>query len=233
MNKPNMVHSRRDVVLAIAVLASLMTAFAQTQALNSTEAWRSSMDAFAREVVAIAGKSTIPSAPKDLGPNGRLLDAVVITNAKGVQTEVIITNSFESEFQGELARHFTGSVSWTGIVDSVKTDATRGVHILGVTFPKPKNLEDRIDFPQPHQDRVAIFVTRQKIGFADFVFVHIPVAKLPDAKLPKKGDSFAFRGVFQKADGDLIGPVFVLYGVGPNRGRLTVALQFTTAEPAD
>jgi hypothetical protein len=212
------------------LLAAVWTTTGQAQSPAAPEAWRSSMDAFAREVVAVAAKSAIPSGPAFLGPNGRLADAIVIQDAKGVQTWVIIKGSLENEFQAELVKRFTGQVAWSAVVVSVNSD--KGDHTIKLAFSKPKKLQDKIEFPKPPEGRMAVFERSQRIEFDD-VLVSIPVVKLPSAKLPKKGDTFSFRGELARAKGEgELDTVFPLYGVGPNRGKISIGLFFRDAEPA-
>lgn len=180
-------------------------------AVAGADAWRTSMEEFAKEVILVAKKSKILDAAV---ANTRIRQKTVFTNAKGEEIWAVFTDSFENELHGELAKHFTGKVSWSGIVQTAKNDSEKGVQTIEVKFPTQKDVPNGIEFPET---------------------VHLTVAsaKVPASTLPKKGDTFSFRGVFkkQKAD-DIFEPVAALYGLGPNNGKILIIVSIVEAEPA-
>lgn len=66
--------------------------------------------------------------------------------------------------------------------------------------------------------------------FAKTLTVMIPQA----ANIPKIGDTFSFTAELKKAKADsLFPPLFVLYGVGPNAGKLQFGINLAEAKAVE
>jgi hypothetical protein len=196
--------------LITVLLASAVVVEAEDAPGQATNVWRASMEAFAKEVISIAKRSKIPDAPSAI-KSAR--EYSVISDEKGEKNWVVFQQGFENEFHGELASRFTGKVSWSGIVDAATTDTAKGVQMIEVIFPTPKDLPRGFEFRK-------------------CIRLRIPVAKLPSTGLPKKGDTFAFSGVLKKMKADSVfEPISVLYGLGPNKGKVLISIGLKDPEP--
>lgn len=196
------------MMVGLLILGGMANAEGQTQAATA-EAWRTSLAAFGKEVVAIAEKSEITNASIAIT---RIREHSVLSNAKGEDLWVVFKQGFGNEFHGKLAEKFSGPVSWRGVVDSAKTDAKEGIHIIEVKSPVP------IGMPKG-------------IKFQDVIRLLIPISKLPAPKLPAKGSEFAFRGNLKKEKDEA--PIVVFYGLGPNTGEVIVRVNLVDVEPLD
>ena len=182
-------------------------AFATSQ--GREEIWRTSLADFAKEVFAVAEKSEIVNARV---ANTRIRSKLVLT-ANGKEVWVAFKHGFGNEFHGQLANQFTGQVEWHGIVTSVETDEKENVQLIDVNFPSPTDA--------PHG-----------IEFRDILSLSIPISKLPSENVPVKGAEFAFRGTLEKEDDDApLEPVWVLYGLGPNVGKIRIGVNLIDIEP--
>lgn len=178
---------------------------------TTSEAWRTSLDAFVKEVIAVAQKSEITDAPVAIT---RIREYTVFNNAKKENIWVVFKQGFGKEFHGELVKQFSGEVSWRGVVDSVETDDKEKAHIIKIKFPVPDNMPNGIKF-------------------SDWFLLSIPISKLETTKLPAKGAEFAFRGKLMKKKEDaMFEPVNVLYGLGPNAGKVVVGVDLVEVEPS-
>ena len=197
-------------IIALVVLGGIANAGEQKPPVTA-EAWRTSLDAFGKEVVAIAGKSEMPDAAVQIK---RIREYSVLSNAKGEDVWVIFKQGFGNEFHGKLAERFSGAVSWSGVVDSVQTDANAGIHIVNIKFPVPAGLPKGLEF-------------------ANNIRLTIPISKLPAEKLPAKGSEFAFQGNLKKEKEKDPAPLLVFYGLGPNAGTEVVKVNLVDVEPLD
>jgi len=186
---------------------------AEQEAASPADLWRTSLEAFVKEVTAVAKTSEITDASVAIT---RIREYTVFTNAQQEKCWVVFKQGFGKEFHGELARKFTGPVSWSGVVDSVETDVKERVHIIRIKFPVPDAM--------PHG-----------ITLSDWFRLLVPIGKLDVSKLPTKGDQFAFRGrLVKEKDDALFEPVNVLYGLGPNTGKIVVGVDLVDVElPGD
>jgi len=175
---------------------------------TTDEAWRTSLAAFGKAVVAVAQKSEITDA------------SIAITHIRsykkfcrpgGQDCYVIFKQGFGNEFHGNLATQFGGHVSWRGTVDSVETDAKEAVHVIAIKFPAPNGAPKGIKLP-------------------DTIKLRIPVSKLATARLPPKGSEFAFRGNLKK-DKDDDEPFDVMYGIGAFAGEVILGVRLQDVEP--
>jgi hypothetical protein len=190
-------------------LTPATTLSAQTAPTATDEAWRTSLDTFGTEVVAVAEKSDIPDASVQLK---HIREHSVFTNAKGEELWVIFRQGFGNEFHGKLAEKFSGPVSWRGVVDSVETNTKEGVYIINVKSPLPSDMPKGIEFEHD-------------------INLSIPISKLPAANLPAKGNEFAFRGNLKKKNEKDRAPILVFYGLGPNAGKVIVSVNLMDVEP--
>ena len=177
----------------------------------ATDTWRTSLNAFVKEVIATARKSEITDAAFAIT---RIREYLVFTNKDGENIWVVFSQGFNKEFHGELGKQFTGQVSWRGVVNSVETDAKEKVHNINIKFPVPDNAP-------------------KTFTFSESLGLSIPISKFKVAKLPAKGSEFAFRGKLVKENEDALEPVHVLYGLGPNAGKVIVGVHLIDVEPAD
>jgi hypothetical protein len=174
------------------------------------EEWRTSLSAFAKELVAVAAKAEIPNATEQ---SQRIRSNTIFNNAAGEKIWVVFAQGFGKELHGELAKRFTGQIEWEGVVKSVKADEKNKTYSINVMFPVQPGAPKAIEFPET-------------------VNLSIPTSKLPQDKLPAEGTKFAFRGELRKEKEDaLFEPVFVLYGLGPNVGKVTVGVSVVNVEP--
>jgi len=68
----------------------------------------------------------------------------------------------------------------------------------------------------------------------DCLVLTIPCANLPDASLPTQGAVFSFRGSLRKERLDeMLDPVRVFYGLGPNVGKVLIEVNLAEVEPVD
>jgi hypothetical protein len=204
--------TKHCLCIMIGIFLCGMANAAELKQAATTDAWRTSLDEFVKEVIAIAQKSEITDAPVAIT---RIREYTVFTNDKNEKIWVVFKQSFGKEFHGELVKQFSGQVSWRGVVDSVETDTKEKVHIIKVKFPVPNELP-------------------KGITFSDWFRLSILISKLDAAKLPTKGSEFAFRGKLMKEKADaLFEPVNVLYGLGPNAGKTVVGVDLVDVEPSD
>jgi hypothetical protein len=197
-------------------LTPAATLSAQTAPTAIDEAWRTSLDAFGKKVVAVAEKSDIPDASVQIK---HIREHSVLMNAKGEDLWATFRQGFGNEFHGKLAEKFSGPVSWRGVVDSVETNTKVGVYIIKVKSPLPSDMPKGIEFEHD-------------------INLSIPISKLPAANLPAKGSEFAFRGNLKKMKeygpapkDDIAPPILVYYGLGPNAGKTIVRVNLVDVEP--
>jgi hypothetical protein len=170
-------------------------------------AWRASLDAFGKEVVAVTKKSKIPNASFEIT---RIREHSVLSNAKGEDLWAIFKQGFGNELHRKLAEKFSGLVSWRGVVDSVETDARHGVHVIKVKVPVPTGMPSGVDLQ-------------------DVVVLSVPASKLPVSKLPAKGGEFAFQGNLKPGQ-EGRAPVEVFYGLGQNSGKTLIVVRLSDVE---
>jgi hypothetical protein len=159
------------------------------------EAWRSDLSEFTKSVAEVGKKAKVPTE-KDLLNNIR--QKTVFTNKDQQPIWVLDESAPAGEVQADLTKQFTGKVRWKGEVESVEPDAKAKTARVELLLPIPKDLPKGGDF------------------------VKTMSLTLPEtAKLPKRGDTFSFTGELKKAKADdLFPPVWVIYGVGPNAGKM-------------
>jgi hypothetical protein len=204
--------TRHYLYFLIGLLLCGMANAAELKKVPPTDAWRTSLSAFVKKVDAIAQKSEITDASVAIK---RIREFTVFSNDQKEELWVVFKQGFGNEFHGELAKQFSGQVSWRGVVDSVETDGTEKVHIIKVKFPVTNGGPKRFTF-------------------SDWFRLVIPISKLKAAKLPTKGDEFVFRGKLKKEKDDaLFEPVNVLYGLGPNAGKVVVGVDLVDVVPSD
>ena len=173
------------------------------------EAWRTSFDAFVNKVIEVAQSSKITNATVAITC---VRDFTVFTNAKK-QKGWVVFGGFDNEFHGELAKRFTGPVSWRGVVESVENDPKAKAHVIHVNIPAPTSAPKQITF----EKRVRLSV---------------PYSRLGKDKLAAKGAEFAFRAQLVKEKEDaLFEPVNVLCGLGPNEGKISVGVSLVNVDP--
>jgi hypothetical protein len=175
------------------------------------EAWRSSLPSFADEVVAVATRSEVPSASVQIT---HIREYTVFTNKEGEDFWVVFKQGFGKELHGELANRFAGQVSWVGQVESVKSDTEKKTRTIEIMLPAPSGMKAPLEL-------------------AKTVTLTIPDAKLPEGSLPAKGSMFAFRAQLKKDDADTVftSPVWVLYGLGSNSGKVEIHVTLSDVEP--
>ena len=106
-------------------------------------------------------------------------------------------------------------MTWSGVVDSVKTDDKNGNLDVEILFPAPGNLP-------------------QGMEFIETITVSVPIPKLQAVMLPTIGTEFAFRASLRMVkDDDLFQPVWAVYGLGPNIGKIRVGVMITDVEPLE
>ena len=192
-----------------APLSSRIANAGQQNQATTTEAWRTSLVEFEKEVGVIAAKSKIIN-PSTVG----IRNCLVLRDAKGENIGVIFKEGFSNEFHWKLAKQFSGLVSWHGLVDSLKTNSKDKVHIIKVKFPAANGMPKGIKF----QDTIKLF---------------IPFSKLSVAKLPAKGSEFSFQGNLKKEKADSLDPVWVIYGQGSDIGKVYVGVTLIDVKPLD
>ena len=172
------------------------------------EAWRSDLGEFIKNVAETAKKAKTPTEQELLKG---IREKTVFTNKDQQAIWVLDGTAPAGEVQAELSKRFTGKVRWKGEVESVEPDAKKKSVQVEVRLPVPKDLPKGIEFK-------------------DTVTLTLPEA----AKLPKKGDTFNFTGELKKTKADdLFPPVWVIYGVGPNAGKMRFGLMLAAVETAE
>lgn len=178
-------------------------------ATQADESWRNDMAAFASAVAATASKSDIPD---DFQLTKSIRSRNELSLQDGTVIWVILPEGLGKELHGELAKAFTGKISWTGKVTSAKVDKERQTCSVQVEFPKAKALPNNFELSDAS--------------------LEFPFDKLPSDKLPAVGTTFAFTGKLQKAKPDsLSDSVFVLYGRGPNAGKIRIGVSIVDETP--
>lgn len=200
----------KQVLLTLLLVSAVSGAFAlcpQSFAEDKKEdAWRGDLGEFTKNVAAIAKKAKTPTE-QDLLKGIR--DKTVFTNKDQQAIWVLDGTAPAGEVQAELNKLFTGKVRWKGEVQSVEPDAKTKSVVVEVLLPLPKDLAKGIEF----KDTVSLTLSET-------------------AQLPKKGDTFAFSGELKKAKADdLFPPVWVIYGVGPNAGKVRFGVILAAVEP--
>jgi len=206
---------RFRVVAIVWTLVAASLALAQTAPAGGKdktpkdEPWRQELVAFASSVVVIAEKCERPEY-------FQLLESIrsrAIISEKDKPVWVLLRKLYDKELHGELAKAFSGKVSWTGKVKSVEADRKEGVCIVQLEFPTPKAMPKGLEF-------------------LDTLYLAIPFGRLPPQQLPVKGASFAFTGDLKKAnEDDWFEPVCVRYGVGPNLGKTLISVHLINVSP--
>lgn len=178
--------------------------------LTSTDdSWRNDMAAFASAVAVIAAKSDVPD---DFQLTKSIRSRQELSLQDGTVIWVILPDGLGKELHGELAKAFTGKVSWTGKVTSAEVDKEKRTCSVKVEFPKAKAMPNNIE-----------------LSDASLTF---SFDKLPSDKLPAVGTTFAFTGKLQKATPDALGDsVFVLYGRGTNAGKIRIGASVIDETP--
>ena len=178
--------------------------------LTSTdESWRNDMAVFASAVAVIAAKSDVPD---EIQLTKSISSRHELSLKDGTVIWVILPDGLGKELHGELAKTFTGKVSWTGKVTSAEVDKERQTCSVKVEFPKAKSLPNNIE------------LSNASLGFS--------FDKLPSNKQPAVGSTFAFTGKLQKAEPAAISDsVFVLYGRGPNAGKIRIGVSIVDETP--
>ena len=167
------------------------------------------MAVFASAVAKIAATSEIPN---DFQLTESIRSRNELTLQDGTVIWVILKDGFGKELHGELAKTFTGDVSWTGKVTSAEVDKERQTSSVKVEFPKTEAMSNNLE-----------------LSDASLVF---SFDKLPSDKLPAVGTTFGFTGKLQKARPDALGDsVFVLYGRGPNAGKIRIGVSIIDETP--
>lgn len=164
------------IVLFVLAIGTYQPTYSQAVVARQDEAWRTSMNAFAKEVLAVAAKATIPDAAEQIK---RIREYSVFNNGQGEKIWVLFAQAFEKEFHGEIVKHFQGKVTWRGLVESVEPKADTKIYVIEVKFPMPDNAPKTLEF-------------------RDSVSLSIPFAKLPTGEVPTKGSEFVFTGSLKK-----------------------------------
>ena len=120
----------------------------------------------------------VPDAPFQIT---RIREYTAFKDKEGENIWVTFKDGFDNEFHEEIALRYTGGVSWSGIVDAATRDTNKAVHTIKIRFPAPKNVPDGFQF-------------------LDTISLSIPINKLEAARLPAKGDTFAFTGALKPVE---------------------------------
>lgn len=204
-------HTRTHVLLGVCLAGvAPCIALAEDPGVKKDDAWRTDIGAFGKEVLAVAKESKVPD---DFQLLRSIRSRATFQNKKGENILVILKYGFEKELHGELAKRFTGTVTWQAPVKSTEIDEKNKCHVIEVEFPVPN------DVPK-------------YLKFRDGVRLEIPFTTLPRDKAPAKGLQFSFTGDLKKEKkDDLFDPVWVLYGVGPESGNHLVGVSLINVTP--
>ena len=203
-------HLRIGILANCFFVFGLSAAMAQGPATGNDEAWRHDMSAFGQEVISVAGQASVPD-------EFQLLESVRSRQKfvdKDRQTiRVLLQDAFTNELHGLIAKRFTGSVDWKGIVDSAEINEQNKMHHIEIKFPVPTNAPGYL-------------------VFRETVLLRIPFEALSRDKAPTIGADFAFTGTLKKKNSnDLYEPVFVIYGVGAASGKHLVGVTLNVVIP--
>ena len=204
-------HLRTSILANCFFALGLSAGMAQGPATRNDETWRNDMAAFGREVVSVAAKSSVPD-------EFQLLKSIrsrsTFQDKNGQTIRVLLKEGLTNELHGLIAKRFTGTVDWKGIVESTEIDEKAKRHEIEVKFPAPTNVPSYL-------------------VFRETVLLQIPFTELARDKAPAKGANFAFTGKLKKnKPDDIFDPVFVFYGVGAEAGKHLLGVALAEVAPS-
>jgi len=154
-------------------------------------AWRNDIAAFTRKVSEVARRSRIPDRRQLLKS---IRNRTVFKDRHDKPIMVLLQPLIDGELHGELAKTFTGTISWSGKVETIKKDKGGKSYTMEIAWPIPKDLPERTEL----RDKLLLTVSAKGFGVAG---------------VPKKGDTFAFTGELKKHKPDGGEAVWVYYSL--------------------
>jgi len=172
--------------------------------------WKKQLPAFSAALADVIKSAKIPTRRDLLG--GRR-PTFPFTNETGQPVWIVDQSPPKGTLQAELSRVFTGAaVRWRGEVEKVEKATDQEPLKVIVKLPQPERLRKNTTFPS------ALTLT-------------VPAGLAKNIPNLKPGRTVLFKCRLTKGEGGgILEPVWALYGVGPNAGKVKVGLTLPPVE---